>query len=90
MLDFYPEHFSSTFNSSPSYNGDINGFDIMIMQSAESADKLIETLKEKIDDMTLPITEFFIDFDDEILPNDRNRIELIIKNYINQKNSFYK
>lgn len=89
MLDFNPMHFTSTFNSSPYYNGDINGFDIMVMQSAESADELIEELKEEIDNMKLPITDFTIDFDDEILLNDRKRVEETIKNYINQKNNFY-
>lgn len=89
MLDFNPTHFTSTFNSSPYYNGDINGFDIMVMQSAESADELIEELKKEIDNMKLPITDFTIDFDDEILLNDRKRVEETIKNYINQKNNFY-
>jgi hypothetical protein len=52
MLNQYPDfdvkHPFKTFNSSPYYDGRLNGYDVMIMQSDLYTNKIIEIFKERI------------------------------------------
>lgn len=85
--DFDVKKFTKTFNSSKDYNGDINGFDIMIMQSHENADKLIKEIKDKIDLYSnFPQQTISIDYDDDsLLESDKKRIRKEIQKYASQK-----
>ena len=66
MLKQYPDfdvkHFTKTFNSSPYYDGNINGFDIMIMQSDEYKQQIKEYITKYIEfedgDSPLDILEY--------------------------------
>lgn len=89
MLDFNIKHITSTFNSSQYYNGDINGADIMIMQSHEDADKLIKELKHIIDSYQgNNIYNLNIEYDDkDLLEIDKIRVKQTIEKYILQKTS---
>lgn len=86
MFDFDPRHFGSTF-----INGKLNGFDLMIMESAERADEIIGKAKAAIDDYAedyagTGITFSFSYDDSDILPSDQKRIEREIKNYCHLRN----
>ena len=87
MFDFDVKHFTKTFNSSPYYDGRINGFDIMVMQSYEDADKLIDELKKIIDRYRgLPQQEISIDYDDSnLLETDKIRVKREIQKYASQR-----
>lgn len=87
MFDFDVKHFTKTFNSSPYYDGRINGFDIMVMQSHEDADKLIDELKKVIDKYRgLPQQEISIDYDDSnLLETDKIRVKREIQKYASQR-----
>ena len=87
MLDFNPAHFTSTFNSSPYYNGNINGFDIMVMDSSERADKVIEEAKAIADRCVEDGTSFSFTYnDDGILESDQMRIEKELERYCRLRN----
>ena len=91
MLDFNPFHFGSTFRSSPYYNGDLNGFDVMVMESAEKADQIIENAKAAIDDFAeayagTGITFSFSYNSEDILEPDQIRINEEIKKYCRFRN----
>lgn len=81
--DFNIKHFTSTFNSSKHYNGDINGFDIMVMQSHEDADKLIEELKRIVDSFkNIPQQIINLEYDDSnLLEPDKKRVKQEIRKY---------
>lgn len=85
--NFDIKKFTKTFNSNKDYNGDINGFDIMIMQSHESADKLIKEIKDKIDLYSnFPQQTISIDYnDDSLLESDKKRVRKEIQKYASQK-----
>lgn len=87
MFDFDVKHFTKTFNSSPYYDERINGFDIMVMQSHEDADKLIDELKKVIDRYRgLPQQEILIDYDDSnLLETDKIRVKREIQKYASQR-----
>lgn len=91
MFDFDPRHFGSTFRSNPNYDGDLNGFDAMIMESAERANQVIENAKAAIDDFAdayagTGIT-FSFSYDSEgIIKLDQLRIEEEIKKYCRSRN----
>ena len=89
MLDFDIKHITSTFNSSQHYNGNINGIDIMIMQSHEDADRLIKELKHIIDSYQgNNIYSLNIEYDDKnLLEIDKIRVKQTIEKYILQKTS---
>ena len=89
MLDFNIKHITSTFNSNKYYNGNINGVDIMIMQSHEDADKLIKELKHIIDSYQgNNIYNLNIEYDDkDLLEIDKIRVKQTIEKYILQKTS---
>ena len=78
-------HFGKTFISSPYYDGTLSGFDIMIMESAETTDKIIKFLKDEIDNyFYLSCGNRIIDvyYDDtNLMLSDKNRIEKIITQY---------
>ncbi len=82
MIDFDVGKFGSTFTKNK-----VNGFDIMIMQSHEDADKLIDELKKVIDRYCgLPQQEISIDYDDSnLLENDKIRVKKEIKKYASQR-----
>ena len=82
MIDFDARKFGSTFTKDK-----VNGFDIMIMQSHENADKLINELKKVIDRYRgLPQQEISIDYDDSnLLENDKIRVKKEIKKYASQR-----
>lgn len=82
MIDFDVRKFGSTFTENK-----VNGFDIMIMQSHEDADKLIDELKKVIDRYRgLPQQEISIDYDDSnLLKNDKIRVKKEIKKYASQR-----
>lgn len=48
MFDFDIRHPFNTFNNDPTYNGDLNGATVMIMQEQEDYDKANNTLKEYV------------------------------------------
>ena len=82
MIDFNVRKFGSTFTENK-----VNGFDVMIMQSHEDADKLIDELKKVIDRYRgLPQQEISIDYDDSnLLKNDKIRVKKEIKKYASQR-----
>lgn len=84
--DFNVKHFTSTFNSSKYYNGDINGFNIMVMQSHEDADKLIEELKRIVDSFkNIPQQTINLEYDDSnLLEPDKKRVKQEIRKYAAQ------
>ncbi len=83
MLDFEPRHFTSSFNSSPYYNGNLNGFDILIMDSSEATDEIILKYKKIIDDMVrYGYNELILNYDREmILESDQYRIKCELERY---------
>lgn len=77
MLDFNPFTPFSTFRT-----GKLNGFDVMIMESAERADKIIKYYKKEIDNYNDKIYELEISYDDtDILDIDQKRIDREIEKY---------
>ena len=80
---FNVKEFSKTFNSSKYYNKDVDGFDIMIMQSHEDADRLIEELKQVINQYKLfPQQTINLEYDDShLLETDKKRVKQVIKQY---------
>ena len=82
MIDFDVRKFGSTFTENK-----VNGFDVMIMQSHEDADKLIDKLKKVIDKYCgLPQQEISIDYDDSnLLETDKIRVKREIQKYAFQK-----
>ena len=82
MIDFDVRKFGSTFTE-----GKLNGFDIMIMQSHEDADKLIKELKDVIDlYSTFPQQEISLDYDDSnLLEPDKKRVKREIEKYASQR-----
>ena len=77
--------FGSTFR-----DGKLNGFDVMVMESAERADEIIKQIKQDIDYMInhnlLIGDNISIDYDNtDILDIDKNRIEREIKKYYASK-----
>lgn len=85
--DFDVKHFGKTFNSSKYYNEEINGYDIMVMQSHEDADKIIEKIKNIIDSYKyLPSQNINLEYDDSfLLDSDKLRIKQEIQKYVSQK-----
>ena len=85
--DFDVKHFTKTFNSSKYYNGNINGFDIMVMQSHEDADKLINELKQVINSFSnIQRQTISLEYDDShLLDSDKIRVKQEIKKYATQK-----
>lgn len=81
--NFNIKHFTSTFNSNKHYNENINGFDIMVMQSHEDADKIINEMKHIIDSFAnYPEQMINLEYDDTyLLEPDKKRIKQEIKNY---------
>lgn len=87
MTSFDPFHFSSSFNSSPYYDGKLNGFDVMIMESAERADKVIKDAKAVIDSYAGTGVELSFTYDDtDILPPDQSRIDREVEKYARLRN----
>ena len=82
MIDFNVRKFGSTFTENK-----VNGFDVMIMQSHEDADKLIDELKKVIDKYRgLPQQEISIDYDDSnLLETDKIRVKREIQKYASQR-----
>ena len=82
MIDFDVRKFGSTFTE-----GKLNGFDVMIMQSHEDADKLIKELKDVIDlYSTFPQQEISLDYDDSnLLEPDKKRVKREIEKYASQR-----
>ena len=85
--DFDVKHFTKTFNSSKYYNGNINGFDIMVMQSHEDADKLINELKQVINSFSnIQRQTINLEYDDShLLDSDKIRVKQEIKKYATQR-----
>lgn len=81
--NFNINHFIKTFNSNKYYDGNVNGYDIMIMQSHEDADKLIYELKKVINSYNnLPIN-INLEYDDNhLLDSDKKRVKTEIEKYI--------
>lgn len=48
-IDFDAKHIIKTFNSSPAYDGRLNGLDVMIMQSDENYKNLLSLFKDAIE-----------------------------------------
>lgn len=59
----------------------VNPFMVMIMQSHEDADKIIEEIKQYIDNLDIALQEIEFDIPDTILDYDKKRIEEEIKKY---------
>lgn len=89
MSSFDARHFMKTFNSSPYYDGNINGFDIMIMENSEKADKIIEEAKEQIDYLinnNLLTNNFSFSYNPQnVLELDQMRIDKEIKQYCSSR-----
>lgn len=85
--DFNVKHFTKTFNSNKYYNGNINGFDIMVMQSHEDADKLINELKQVINSFSnIQRQTISLEYDDNhLLDSDKIRVKQEIKRYAAQR-----
>ena len=81
-MDFDVRKFGSTFTE-----GKLNGFDVMVMQSHEEADKLIKELKEIIDSYSaFPQQEISLDYDDSnLLEPDKKRVKKEIEKYASQR-----
>ena len=81
-MDFNVRKFDSTFTE-----GKLNGFDVMIMQSHEDADELIEEIKKIIDSYCeLPQQEILLDYDDSnLLEPDKKRVKREIEKYASQR-----
>lgn len=85
--DFDVKHFTKTFNSSKYYDGCLNGFDVLVMQSHENADKLIKEIKDIIDSYKyMPRQTINLEYDDtHLLDSDKIRVKQEIKKYASQK-----
>ena len=85
--DFDVKHFTKTFNSSKYYNGNINGFDIIVMQSHEDADKLINELKQVINSCSnIQRQTISLEYDDSyLLDSDKIRVKQEIKKYATRR-----
>lgn len=85
--NFDVKHFTKTFNSSEYYNKNINGFDIMVMQSHENADKLIKEMKKIIDLYKYAPQQIInLEYDDNhLLDIDKIRVKQEIKKYASKK-----
>ena len=59
----------------------LNAFQIMIMQSHEDADRIIQKLKIYIDNSNCSLKEIEFDIPDHILDYDKKRIEQEVKEY---------
>lgn len=83
MVDFNVKHFMQTFNS-----GNLNGFDIMLMESDKNANKLIQQLKNTIDLYPAGTDYSAIDLvynDENLTELDKKRVQTAIKKYILEK-----
>ncbi len=83
MIDFNVKHFMQTFNS-----GNLNGFDIMLMESDKNANKLIQQLKNIIDLYPVGTDYSAIDLvynDENLTELDKKRVQTAIKKYILEK-----
>lgn len=83
MIDFNVKHFMQTFNS-----GNLNGFDIMLMESDKNANKLIQQLKNIIDLYPAGTDYSAIDLvynDENLTELDKKRVQTAIKKYILEK-----
>lgn len=88
MIDFNVKHFMQTFNSSKYYNGNLNGFDIMLMESDKNANKLIQQLKNIIDLYPAGTDYSTIDLvynDENLTELDKRKVQTEIKKYILEK-----
>jgi hypothetical protein len=77
-----------TFNSSKYYNGNLNGFDIMLMESDKNANKIIQQLKNIIDLYPAGTDYSTIDLvynDENLTELDKKRVQTVIKKYILEK-----
>lgn len=85
--DFDVKHFTKTFNSNKYYNGNLNGFDVMVMQSHEDADKLINELKQVINSLSnIQGQTVNLEYDDSyLLDSDKIRVKQEIKKYATQR-----
>ncbi len=85
--DFDVKHFTKTFNSNKYYNGNLNGFDVMVMQSHEDADKLINELKQVINSLSnIQRQTVNLEYDDShLLDSDKIRVKQEIKKYATQR-----
>lgn len=85
--DFDVKHFTKTFNSNKYYNGNLNGFDVMVMQSHENADKLINELKQVINSLSnIQRQTVNLEYDDSyLLDSDKIRVKQEIKRYAAQR-----
>lgn len=83
--DFDFKHFMKTFQGNPGYDGRLNGFDVMIMESSEKADKIIENVKKQIDNIKYykgKNINFVFEYDDDgVLPEDQMRIAKEVERY---------
>lgn len=59
----------------------LNAFQIMIMQSHEDADRIIQKLKTYIDNSNCSLKKIEFDIPDHILDYDKKRIEQEVKEY---------
>ena len=85
--DFDVKNFMKTFNSHSAYNGRLNGFDVMIMQSQEDTDEIIEKAKSYIlKEYNILEVENWINEEiknKEILEPDQIRIKEELEKFIN-------
>lgn len=85
--NFDVKHFTKTFNSNEYYNKNVNGFDIMVMQSHENADKLIKEMKKIIDSYSYISQQTInLEYDDSyLLDSDKIRVKQEIKRYASKR-----
>ena len=84
-MDFEVDKYLKTFRSSPYYDGKVNGYDLMLMESEKKANQIIRELKKEIDlhkEEILQAGHFTYSYNEEgLYGRDKSRIYEEIEHY---------